>query len=134
MYVIVAMAAFFIQELIQIMDRKGFIGYISDKWNIFDLLAQILFWIPLAMRQVRVLQCVAVCCNVCCSVLQCVLQCVAVCVAVCCSVLQCVMQCVMQCVTVCIARRTRIFLKKRSESGPGKSHSMQYILLMILLA
>jgi len=116
MYVIVAMAAFLIQELIQIMDRKGFIGYISDKWNIFDLLAQILFWIPLAMRQVRVLQCVAMC------------------VAVCCSVLQCVMQCVMQCVTVCIARRTRIFLKNRSESGPGKSHSMQYILLMILLA
>jgi len=72
MYVIVAMAAFLMQELIQIMDRKGFMGYISDKWNVFDLLAQILFWIALAMRLVRVLQCVAMC--------------VAMCVVVCCSV------------------------------------------------
>jgi len=53
------------------------------------------------INDMRVKQCVAVCC----SVLQCVAVCCSVlqCVAVCCSVLQCaaVCCCVLQCVAVC---------------------------------
>ena len=79
-------------------------------------------------HEMRMLQCVAVCCSVlqcvavCCSVLQCVavccsvLQCAAVCcsvlqyVAVCCSVFQCVAaSCnVLQCVTVCCSVLQRV--------------------------
>ena len=57
--------------------------------------------------QVRVLQCVAVCCSVFCSVLQCVAVCCSVlqCVAVCCSVLRCVAEycsvLMLQCVALC---------------------------------
>ena len=52
------------------------------------------------MGEVRVLQCVAVCCSVlqcvavCCSVLQCAaVCCVLQCVAVCCSVMKCAVVC-----------------------------------------
>jgi len=55
----------------------------------------------LLVHNVRVLQCVAMCCNV----LQCVAACsrVLICVAVCCSAMQCVAVCcsVLQCVAVC---------------------------------
>ena len=93
------------------------------------------------IREVDMLQCVAVCCSVlqcvavCCSVLQCVAVCCSVlqCVAVCCSVLQCVAVCcsvaVCRSVSQCVAGRwywysqiyihiTQINLNKQKLSEP----------------